>query len=201
MYSAALQRYYNEHEHLPYTFYAQPKRFTQYAIEKRGELLATAYNYIEPDAKGTRDFVEYSSADFTVTDFHSADRVCVVMRLPEPTMPLHCKMIGCSVKFDGSCPVWRTVELTEQGSFLLCGWNADHTHMVISEVGAETEECVRRMTEELSFSQPRIKNDGLCFDISDKIVVDVNVAFFVIVHGIAFADLNFLNQAHQRGTV
>ena len=31
MYSAALQRYYNEHEHLPYTFYAQPKRFTQYA--------------------------------------------------------------------------------------------------------------------------------------------------------------------------
>lgn len=126
MYSAALQRYYNEHEHLPYTFYAQPKRFTQYAIEKRGELLATAYNYIEPDAKGTRDFVEYSSADFTVTDFHSADRVCVVMRLPEPTMPLHCKMIGCSVKFDGSCPVWRTVELTEQGSFLLCGWNADH---------------------------------------------------------------------------
>jgi hypothetical protein len=26
MYSAALQRYYNEHEHLPYTFYAQPKR-------------------------------------------------------------------------------------------------------------------------------------------------------------------------------
>lgn len=125
MYSAALQRYYNEHEHLPYTFYAQPKRFTQYAIEKRGELLATAYNYIEPDAKGTRDFVEYSSADFTVTDFHSADRVCVVMRLPEPTMPLHCKMIGCSVKFDGSCPVWRTVELTEQGQlfpmWLECG--------------------------------------------------------------------------------
>ena len=75
---------------MPYTFYAQPKRFTQYAIEKRGELLATAYNYIEPDAKGIRDFVEYSSADFTVTDFHSADRVCVVMRLPEPTMP-RCK--------------------------------------------------------------------------------------------------------------
>ena len=50
-------------------------------------------------------------------------------------------------------------------------------------------------------SQPRIKNDGLCFDISDKIVVDVNVAFLVIVHGIAFADLNFLNQPYQRGTV
>ena len=131
MYSAALQRYYNEHEHLPYTFYAQPKRFTQSAIEKRG-------------------FVEYSSADFTVTDFHSADRVCVVMRLPEPTMPLHCKMIGCSIKFDGSCPIWRTVELTERGSFLLCGWNADHTHMVISEVASEMEECTRHMEAELA---------------------------------------------------
>ena len=42
-------------------------------------------------------------------------------------------------------------------------------------------------------SQPRIKNDALCLDITDEIVVDVNVAFFVIVHGIAFADLNFLN--------
>ena len=50
-------------------------------------------------------------------------------------------------------------------------------------------------------SQPRIKNDALCLDITDEIVVDVNVAFFVIVHGIAFADLNFLNQANQRGTV
>lgn len=54
---------------------------------------------------------------------------------------------------------------------------------------------------ELLFSQPRIKNDGLCFDITDEIVVDVNVAFLVIIHGIAFADLNFLNQAYQRGTV
>ena len=50
-------------------------------------------------------------------------------------------------------------------------------------------------------SQPRIKNDGLCFDITDEIVVDVNVAFLVVIHGIAFTDLNFLDQPHQRGTV
>ena len=50
-------------------------------------------------------------------------------------------------------------------------------------------------------SQPRIKNDALCLDISDKIVVDVNIAFLVIVHGIVFADINFLNQPHQRGAV
>ena len=50
-------------------------------------------------------------------------------------------------------------------------------------------------------SQPRIKNDGLRFDITNEIVVDVNIAFLVIVHGIAFADLNLLNQPYQRGTV
>lgn len=46
---------------------------------------------------------------------------------------------------------------------------------------------------EAHLSQPRIKNDGLCFDITDEIVVNVNVPFLVIVHGIAFADLNLLN--------
>ena len=34
MYSAALQRYYNEQVHLPYNFFAQAKRFTQYALDK-----------------------------------------------------------------------------------------------------------------------------------------------------------------------
>lgn len=64
-----------------------------------------------------------------------------------------------------------------------------------------TTEDFRCFFRELTISQPRIKNDGLCFDITDEIVVDVNIAFLVIVHGIAFADLNFLNQANQRGTV
>lgn len=61
--------------------------------------------------------------------------------------------------------------------------------------------CDALIINKIDVSQPRIKNDGLCFDITDEIVVDVNVAFLVIIHGIAFADLNFLNQAYQRGTV
>lgn len=60
MYSAALQRYYNEHEHLPYTFYAQPKRFTQYAIEKRGELWQQRIT-ISSRIERHKRLVEYSS--------------------------------------------------------------------------------------------------------------------------------------------
>ena len=61
--------------------------------------------------------------------------------------PLHCKMIGCSIKRDGSNPIGRTIELTEQGTLLLCGWGEGHTHMTICEVGSEpcllyTSRCV-----------------------------------------------------------
>ena len=75
----------------------------------------------------------------------------------------------------------------------------EYYNMIENQNGGIT--TIVSIIQKQSLSQPRIKNDGLCFDISDKIVVDVNIAFLVIVHGIAFADLNFLNQAHQRGTV
>jgi len=61
---------------------------------------------------------------------------------------------------------------------------------------AEYAECIAKN----AVGQHRIK-DALCFDISDEIVADMNVAFRVIAHGIAFADLDFLYQPHQRGTV
>ena len=67
--------------------------------------------------------------------------------------------------------------------------------------GLPVKEILITLPEEELICQPRIKNDALCLDITDEIVVDVNVTFLVIVHGIAFADLDFLNQPHQRGTV
>ena len=76
---------------------------------------------------------------------------------------------------------------------LFVGKSSVQTHIYVFRIGEAHQKD--------DISQPRIKNDALCFDISDKIVVDVNVAFLVIVHGIAFADLNFLNQTNQRGTV
>ena len=64
-----------------------------------------------------------------------------------------------------------------------------------------TPDCIRTIRIKLLISQSRIKNDGLRFDVPYEIVVDVNVAFLVVIHGIAFADLNFLNQANQRGAI
>ena len=69
MVQSALQRYYNEHIHLPHAFFVQPERFIRQALKRKGDFFATAYNYVEPDSEGDSDFIEYSSADFTVKDF------------------------------------------------------------------------------------------------------------------------------------
>lgn len=39
------------------------------------------------------------------------------------------------------------------------------------------------------------------FDVADKIVVDVDVPFLVVVHCVFLTDLNLLDQPHERGTV
>lgn len=122
MYSAAIQRYFNEHIHLPYSFFLAASAFIRHALKKKGAFMATAYNYVEPSEADNEDIIEYLATDFNVMAGNTAGRLCVLMKLPEPTMPLHCKMIGCSIKRDGSNPIWRTIELTEQGTLLLCGW-------------------------------------------------------------------------------
>ena len=150
MYSSAIQRYFNEHIHLPYSFFLQPERFIRHALKKKGSFLATAYNYVEPDETDNDDIIEYCATDFDVMVGNTAGRLCVLMKLPEPTMPLHCKMIGCSIKKDGSDPIWRTIELTEQGSLLLCGWTKEHTHFSIGEVASDSGHFIQRLVQELT---------------------------------------------------
>lgn len=90
MYSAAIQRYFNEHIHLPYSFFLQPQRFIRHALKKKGAFMATAYNYVEPSEADNEDIIEYLATDFDVMAGNTVGRLCVLMKLPEPTMPLHC---------------------------------------------------------------------------------------------------------------
>lgn len=139
MYSSDIQRYFNEHVHLPFSFFIKPERFMRHILKKKGAFMETAYNYIEPSEEDTDDVVEYHASDFDVMSGTLAGRQYVQVLLPEPTMPLHCKMIGCSVKANGRYPIWRTLELTEQGFLLLCGWTADHSHYTIDVVDSKPE--------------------------------------------------------------
>ena len=46
-YSSGLQRYFNEHIHLPNTFFDNPMRFVKHALMEKGDLMAKAYNFVE----------------------------------------------------------------------------------------------------------------------------------------------------------
>ena len=152
MYSAAIQRYFNEHIHLPYSFFLQPQRFIRHALKKKGAFMATAYNYVEPSETDNDDIIEYHAEDFDVMAGNTAGRLWVLMELPNPTMPLQCKMIGCSIKPDGKDPRWRTIELTEQGFYLLCGWTKEHTHFAIDKVISNPDMFIPALIQELTIS-------------------------------------------------
>ena len=67
MYSAAIQRYFNEHIHLPYSFFLQPQRFYPTCTqEEEGAFMAPPYNYVEPSEADNEDIIEYLATDFDV---------------------------------------------------------------------------------------------------------------------------------------
>lgn len=66
--------------------------------------METAYNYIEPSEEDTDDVVEYHASDFDVMSGTLAGRQYVQVLLPEPTMPLHCKMIGMLCQSEWQIP-------------------------------------------------------------------------------------------------
>ena len=152
-YNHNLQRYYNEHIHLPDTFFSQPKLFVKHALVRKEQFLVTAYNYVEPGMDGSSDVMEYSDTDFKVMGANTAGRICVLMQPPTPTQTLQCMLMGCSIKHDGSNPVWRTIELSEEGKYLLCGWAQGRTHMLIGEVETDPEQFVPAMIKELTTAQ------------------------------------------------
>ena len=113
-------------------------------------MMAKAYNFVELGYEDLGDVIHYQPDDFQIISGDTAGRVCVLMRPPEPTQALQCKLMGCSIQHDGSNPIWRTIELTEEGVLLLCGWTKEHAHMIIDEAGITPEEFIPRMIQELT---------------------------------------------------
>ena len=149
-YSSGLQRYFNEHIHLPNTFFDDPLRFVKHALMEKGDLMAKAYNFVELGAEDSEDVIHYQSDDFQVMSGDTEGRVCILMRPPEPTHALQRKMMGCSIHHDGSNPIRRTLELTAERELILCGWTKEHAHMILGEVGATPEDFIPLMIQELA---------------------------------------------------
>ena len=59
----------------------------------------------------------------------------------------------------------------------------------------------RNFIQKILFSSLRIKHDSLTGDMPDEIVVDIEVPFLVAVYYALLADLDFLDEPHQRRPV
>ena len=59
-YSSGLQRYFNEHIHLPNTFFDNPMLFVKHALMEKGDLMAKAYNFVELGAEDSEDVIHYT---------------------------------------------------------------------------------------------------------------------------------------------
>ncbi len=148
MYNTYKQRYYNEHLHIPESFYHMPKAFMIRLLKQGSRFLSAAYNYTEAaDGPVTGP---YRQGQFKVSFFTSGDRVCAVAEVPTPSAPTQCRVIGFSVKTDGTEPVYRTVELNSDGTYCLCGWTEDHVHLNTADVGCELPEIEDAMVKALT---------------------------------------------------
>ena len=148
MYNTYKQRYYNEHLHIPESFYHMPKVFMIRLLKQGSRFLSAAYNYT--DAADGPVTGPYRQGQFKVSFFTSEDRVCAVAEVPTPSAPTQCRMIGFSVKTDGTEPVYRTVELNSDRTYCLCGWTEDHVHLNTADVGCELPEIEDAMVKALT---------------------------------------------------
>lgn len=148
MYNSYKQRYYNEHLHIPESFYHMPKVFMIRLLKQGSRFLSAAYNYT--DAADGPVTGPYRQGQFKVSFFTSEDRVCAVAEVPTPSAPTQCRMIGFSVKTDGTEPIYRTVELNSDRTYCLCGWTEDHVHLNTADVGCELPEIEDAMVKALT---------------------------------------------------
>jgi hypothetical protein len=125
-----------------------PKAFMIRLLKQGSRFLSAAYNYTEAaDGPVTGP---YRQGQFKVSFFTSGDRVCAVAEVPTPSAPTQCRVIGFSVKTDGTEPVYRTVELNSDGTYCLCGWTEDHVHLNTADVGCELPEIEDAMVKALT---------------------------------------------------
>ena len=147
MYNSYKQRYYNEHLHIPESFYHMPKVFMIRLLKQGSRFLSAAYNYT--DAADGPVTGPYRQSQFKVSYFKSGDRICAVAEVPTPSAPTQCRMIGFSMKKDGTEPVYRTAEMNCDGAYCLCGWTEDHIHVNIANIGCELAEIEEAMIQAL----------------------------------------------------
>lgn len=140
------QLYYIEHKWLPWIFYGAGKGFMKDTLNEGGQLfidLLTAMNTDEDAEEESEYICPYSTDEFQVRYFLYPDvhTTLVQLQMPKPQDTLFCRHIYLAMNTETKDRFLYTVELSQSGGYLLCGWEDDGSHMIFHmDVGEDPEE-------------------------------------------------------------
>ena len=95
MYNSYKQRYYNEHLHIPESFYHMPKVFMIRLLKQGSRFLSAAYNYTEAADGPTTG--PYRQGQFKVRYFKSGDCTYCLCGWTEDHIHINIADIGCEL--------------------------------------------------------------------------------------------------------
>lgn len=144
------QRYYIEHIQLPTAFYSAPQRFISQLGLGREEFVEAAYNYLPPEIEPLVSPLEFRASDFEVRLAKVGERYCGIIVPPQAEKAYDCPLLGVSIGPNELNPVYRTIERTADGQYLLCGWGADRSHYIFDTLRDDLTLMEQMMLKALS---------------------------------------------------
>lgn len=140
------QLYYIEHKWLPWIFYGAGKGFVEGTLKEGSQMfidLLTAMNTDE-DAEEATDYIcPYAAEEFQIRYFLYPDihTTLVQLQMPKPQDMLFCRHIYLAMNTETKDRFLYTVERSQIGGYLLCGWEDDRSHMIFHmDVGESPKE-------------------------------------------------------------
>ena len=121
--------------------------------------------FIESAIKKSNSFDEsytlpYAADDFTFGLLHCFEHDCdmLMIQIPESDVVTSCRSIYMAWNHDWTSQFYYTVEKTQEGDYVYCGWTKDHSYMMFAPEVPEDRLLESRDLERL-FSSPIDYND------------------------------------------
>ena len=149
---------YFEHNLLPRMFYKLGSALVEAIKEQKS-------GFIESAIKKSNSFDEsytlpYAADDFTFGLLHCFEHDCdmLMIQIPESDVVTSCRSIYMAWNHDWTSQFYYTVEKTQEGNYVYCGWTKDHSYMMFAPKVPEDKLLESRDLERL-FSSPIDYND------------------------------------------
>ncbi len=152
-----IERHTFEHVTFPCMFYKWGDKMFNQVVDGSRFYLADLYKHVTCNGNALQPF-KPKQFNVLLRDYSSEDRKVTIVRLdlPKPTSITECRSIYlCQNEKTGS-HMYFTSELSIEGTYHLCAWTKNHTHLLLSiEPVANEFDRVTELFEELADFEPQ----------------------------------------------